>query len=110
MHLGRVLTLAAEYVDDIAVGTHLLVFPDGDLGDGFVAVLAPFQPVAVEDDVCSEEFRVRHEARAVFVDHELADEDLVFRLDDLEHLGLGLHALAGGGDHHAHLVAVEGMH
>ncbi len=41
---------------------------------------------------------------------KFTDKDLVFGFDDFEHLCFRFNSLASSGDHHAHLVAVKGMH
>ena len=43
VHLGVVLTLGAQDVDDLATGVHLVVLPLRDAGHGLVAVLAPLE-------------------------------------------------------------------
>ena len=110
VHLGVVLPFRSEDVEDFAARVHLVVAPAGDAGHGLVAVLAPFELVARDDDVGGEEFRVGHERRIILVDLDCADKLLLLGLHDLYHAGLGILAAAGCRNNHAHLVAVEGMH
>ena len=110
VHLGVVLALPAEDVEDLSYGVHLVLRPGGDSGDGLVARLAAAQAVAGYDDVGGQELGVGHQGGVVALHLEGADEVLVVALDDLDDARLGLGSTAGGGDFHADAVAVEGVH
>ena len=110
VHLGGVLPFAAQDVDHLAAGIHLVVVPARDARYGFVAVLSPLEPAAGDDDVGGQIFGVGHERGIVALYFESAYEDLVFLLYYLHYLRLGILSLACGGDHDTHFVSVEGVH
>ena len=110
VHLGVVLPFDSEDVYYFAARVHLVVAPLHDAGHGLVAVLATLEASARQHDVGGQELGIRHKGGIVLLYLKRADKLLVLGLDYLYDLSLRLLALAGGADHHAHLVAVQGVH
>ena len=110
MHFRCVLTLSAEYVDDLSTGIHLIIAPLGDTRYYFVARFAPIETVAGDDDIGGEEFGVGDYGGIILFHIESADKHLILDFEDLKHLGFGI--LAGACSRHLDTdpVAVEGMH
>ncbi len=107
---GVVLAGRTEHVDNFALRVLGVVGPCGDTHHCLVAGLAAAEFGLGDVDVCGKELGVGEKVGEMFVYFQCADKGLVFALDDIDNLCLGLGAFDTCGDCHLYLVAVESVH
>ena len=109
VHLGVVLPLAAQDVDDLSDGALGVGGPLHNFHHGLVAVLAALEFVLGDEDVRGQRAAFGDEEAVASLYLQLSDERVVGALQDVGDLGLTGMARTTCQHGHAHPVAVEGM-